>query len=771
MSFAEFIQQSEDRDGVRLTWNVWPSSRLESTRIVIPLGAMYQPLKDRPQFPVVAYEPVMCTRQTCRAVLNPFCQIDYRAKLWVCNFCHQRNAFPQHYQAITAEHQPAEIIGGYSSIEYTVQQRAPLPLVYLFVVDLCLDDDDLQALKESLQMSLSLLPPTALVGLVTYGKMVHVHELGSEGIAKSFVFHGKKDYTVKQVQEYLNLSGGAGAKAPNQPTAQQPQGQQPQHQPSSYRFLQPVQQCDMNLTDLISELQADPWPVPTGKRPDRSSGAALSVALSLLECTYPNVGGRIMMFVGGPATQGPGMVVSNDLKETIRTHHDVEKDNCRYMKKSLKHFNQLAQRASTNGHVVDLFACSLRQPGLHEMAAVCDLTGGHMILGDSFDTSLFKQSFQRVFLKDAQGHLKMALGAQLEVKVSRELKIKGALGPLVSLGRKGGSVADEEVGVGGTSAWKLCGLDDRTTVGVFFEVVNQHATPIPQGQLGAIQFITTYQHSSGQRRIRVTTVARNWADGTMLQQIGSGFDQECAAVMMARVAVSKAEHGEGPDVLRWLDRTLIRMCQKFGQYNKDDPNSFRIENHFSLYPQFVFHLRRSQFLQVFNNSPDETAFYRNKLNREDVTSCLIMIQPVLYAYSFSGPPEPVLLDSASIKKDRILLLDSFFHILIFHGETIAAWRKAKYQDQPNYENFKQLLQAPVDDAQEILRNRFPVPRYIDCDEGGSQARFLLTRVNPSATPNTSGPWGQQEGGAAVLTDDVSLQVFMEHLKKLAVDGQ
>lgn len=29
--------------------------------------------------------------------------------------------FPQHYQAISAEHQPAEIIGGYSSIEYTVQ--------------------------------------------------------------------------------------------------------------------------------------------------------------------------------------------------------------------------------------------------------------------------------------------------------------------------------------------------------------------------------------------------------------------------------------------------------------------------------------------------------------------------------------------------------------------------------------------------------------------------------------------------------------------------
>lgn len=44
---------------------------------------------------------------------------------------------------------------------------------------------------------------------------------------------------------------------------------------------------------------------------------------------------------------------------------------------------------------------------------------------------------------------------------------------------------------------------------------------------------------------------------------------------------------------------------------------------------------------------------------------------------------------------------------------------------PEYENFKHLLQAPVDDAQELLHTRFPMPRYIDTEHGGSQvgARF------------------------------------------------
>lgn len=49
------------------------------------------------------------------------------------------------------------------------------------------------------------------------------------------------------------------------------------------RFLQPVQKIDMNLTDLLGELQRDPWPVTQGKRPLRSLGVAMSIAVGLLE--------------------------------------------------------------------------------------------------------------------------------------------------------------------------------------------------------------------------------------------------------------------------------------------------------------------------------------------------------------------------------------------------------------------------------------------------------------------------------------------------------
>ena len=125
---------------------------------------------------------------------------------------------------------------------------------------------------------------------------------------------------------------------------------------------------------------------------------------------------------------------------------------------------------------------------------------------------------------------------------------------------KGPSVSETEMGIGGTSQWKFCALGPNTTPAFFFEVANQQGAPIPQGGIGCVQFITQYQHSSGQKRVRVTTVARNWADAAVnLHHISAGFDQEASAVLMARLAAFRAETDEGPDVLRWLDRMLIRL--------------------------------------------------------------------------------------------------------------------------------------------------------------------------------------------------------------------
>ena len=44
-------------------------------RMVVPLATLYTPLKERPDLPPIQYDPVTCARQTCKAILNPMCQV------------------------------------------------------------------------------------------------------------------------------------------------------------------------------------------------------------------------------------------------------------------------------------------------------------------------------------------------------------------------------------------------------------------------------------------------------------------------------------------------------------------------------------------------------------------------------------------------------------------------------------------------------------------------------------------------------------------------
>lgn len=68
------VRGAEERDAVRFSWNVWPSSRLEATRIVVPVGCLYSPMKTRHDAPPpLSYDPIRCNG--CGAILNPYAQV------------------------------------------------------------------------------------------------------------------------------------------------------------------------------------------------------------------------------------------------------------------------------------------------------------------------------------------------------------------------------------------------------------------------------------------------------------------------------------------------------------------------------------------------------------------------------------------------------------------------------------------------------------------------------------------------------------------------
>ncbi|KIK19832.1 hypothetical protein PISMIDRAFT_13395 [Pisolithus microcarpus 441] len=124
-----------------------------------------------------------------------------------------------------------------------------------------------------------------------------------------------------------------------------------------------------------------------------------------------------MLFAGGPATEGPGMVVSNELKEPICSHCDIERDSVKHYKRAVKLYEGLAKWASNNGYVVDLFAGCLDQVGLLEMKSLPNFTNGVIVLSDWFATSNFQQSFLHIFNKDDQDFLEMGFNATFDVQV------------------------------------------------------------------------------------------------------------------------------------------------------------------------------------------------------------------------------------------------------------------------------------------------------------------------------------------------------------------
>jgi hypothetical protein len=95
----------------------------------------------------------------------------------------------------------------------------------------------------------------------------------------------------------------------------------------------------------------------------------------------------------------------------------------------------LSKRATDSGHAIDVFVGCYDQVGLLEMKTCFSKTGGFVVLSDSFNTTIFKQSFQRLFTKK-DGNLMMSFNANLDIQTSKELKICGAIGPCVSNNKK-----------------------------------------------------------------------------------------------------------------------------------------------------------------------------------------------------------------------------------------------------------------------------------------------------------------------------------------------
>ena len=750
------IAKEESQNSVRMSWNVLPSNPIDLQRYIVPCGIHYTPLKQVENLQILEYEPLTC--KICKSVIAPQFQIDFRSKSWSCPFCESKNMFPTIYaQNISEQNLPAELLPEATTIEYKLNKKESKFPVFMFLIDIAIEESELSELKETIQSTLSLIPPECEIGIITYGTMCNLVELGFTDFPKMFVFKGEKKYSAQNIVTQLGLFNK------NDPRIQSQ---------NSKKFLVPLKDSEFAINSFLDDLFPDPFPVGFEERKSNCLGLAINVAISLLESVHNGEPCRIFIFAGGPCNIGSGKIVDLKLKETIRNYLDFEKgnENTYHFQEAIKYYEELADRAFKANQIIDIYSCCLNQIGLLEMKFLVEKTGGVMLLTDSFSTRSFKDTFNKIFESDEEGNLKMCFKGRSELFVTKPLKLKGALGHLVSMNivnNENNNLKmvsnDYPIGQGNTRVWNLGGIDSTSTYTYILDIDSNNQNN--NYRYGIIQFQTSYIASDRTTRLRVTTIKRKISPDLQNNkyEVAQSFDQEAAAVLLAKIAIDKNIKEERNLVLRWIDKTLIKLTSRFAEYNKDEPSSFRLTKEFAYFPQFIFYLRRSFVLKNFNASPDEVTQFKTILLRENVTNGTIMIQPALYSYSGENPEStPVLLEIENMKSDVVLLLDAFFFVCVWYGEDVCKWRDAGFQNEPEYENIKYMLDNPVDYAQSIVSERIPSPRFISADYGTGQERLIKSVLDP----NLSGTNDFKEG--YFVTDDVSLKVFMEHLIRKAV---
>ena len=224
------------------------------------------------------YEPVPC--KNCGGILNPFASCDFTAHLWICPLCFGRNHFPAQYNGINEQMLPAELFQEYTTIEYRLPALKPVYApAYVFVVDTCLSEEELNASQGAISQALQMIPEYARVALVTFGTHVQVYELGFDVLNKSYVFQGSKEYTAQQVQSQLGIGASTASRQPASPSRPGMKAQQLQD-PIAFaarRFILPVSECEFTISAAIEGLRKDAFPSVADHRPSRCTGTAIQV--------------------------------------------------------------------------------------------------------------------------------------------------------------------------------------------------------------------------------------------------------------------------------------------------------------------------------------------------------------------------------------------------------------------------------------------------------------------------------------------------------------
>ena len=776
--YSDFYNNIFEFCGMRATWHTWPTDKMDVVDKHIPIAISLTPLKNITSTVRLNATPTECT--SCAQPLNRYVKLGVDKQKVGCPFCGKQIFLSDPASATFAENR--DEIFSTECVEYATQSydSEALNPSFVFLVDTTTDEKELEAQKEAIFTYVSSLEAHTKIAVITYGSVVTIHELLPARIPRSFAFRDESSLIAGKIGSIISAARGTTGQA-------------------TQNVFVPIEQCVDNLARVLDDISVDDWPREMGHRPERRTGVALSLATTILESYNRGNPGHVILLTGGICTAGVGQCADPDNTIPLRTHNQIsEKEKeAKYVVPATNFYTELGIRASKSSICFDIFACGFDQYGLYEMNNLTDLTGGFMITAESFSDSLFIQNTNRYFEIIAGSTWPNSLAEQfvghkatITLGLPSYIKIAGIIGPgspvVVENDTK---IAKRTIGKKSSAKISLPVLTRDTTITIFLEVdkdsdlapaafagPNQDTTRAP---IGSESFYNLPE--VGADTIFQATLAYHTVDGIKVNRVLSHkfktvrdspiaclrcFDQDTAAVVMSRLTLHTMLEGvDSRLALKKLDRTITSIASSFGAVDPHDPKKFNFFDNFIFFPQTLFHFRRSPYFEIISFSPDETTYYTHYLMNSDVMQSLTMISPNLYSYNSQDPPVTVILDSSATKKDHILILDTFFKVVVWRGSAVASWIKAGYQNQEGFTWIKDLLDNVSNDAHALANSHFPVASLIECDAGSSAARYIMSRLNPGGNAHNKGSYDAED----VLTDDIPLQVYIQRLNDIIID--
>lgn len=120
------------------------------------------------------------------------------------------------------------------------------------------------------------------------------------------------------------------------------------------------------------------------------------------------------------------------------------------------------------------------------------------------------------------------------------------------------------------------------------------------------------------------------------------------------------------------------------------------------------------------------------------------------------------MDISELKEEVILLLDSYFNVLVWYGESAYGWKEQNLQEEPEYEYLKEFFAMPLQDASDIMYDRLPISNFYETFKNDGKERYLKSRVNPSKS-------NKVEDDGHFCSDDAPITLFMDYLVKSVIN--